>query len=336
MKRRAVDALAIVLILAPSIVSAETATLVAIKDNSIFANNPDNSNGGGAGIFSGTTGLGTPCRGLVEFDIAGNLPAGATIAGVQLRMYLGMSPNTNPQDIELHRLTKDWGEGTDGSSNPIIMMSGMGYPAGAGDATWNDAKFGSAAWSSPGSTGDFNQTASATITVSGPIDAAFVWNSTPAMISDVQSWLNSPSLNFGWELINADEVKSRTQKVFYSRQATRNSSGDADSLDVSWRPTLVVDYISPSIPTGDYNGNGVVDAADYAVWRKTLSSAANPAGSGADGNQNSLIDASDYIFWRARYGNPVSGLGTGAVIAEPATIALFLLAAPLAFFRTRR
>src|SRR2546423_553780 len=45
---------------------------------------------------------------------------------------------------------------------------------------------------------------------------------------------------------------------------------------------------------GDYNQNGVVDAADYVVWRKTLNSSASPQGSGADGNGNGTIDAGDF------------------------------------------
>lgn len=72
-------------------------------------------------------------------------------------------------------------------------------------------------------------------------------------------------------------------------------------------------------PTGDYNHNGVVDAADYVVWRHTLNQAAAPAGSGADGSANGTIDADDYAFWRQRFGNS-AGLGVSTAVPEPSAL----------------
>jgi len=73
-------------------------------------------------------------------------------------------------------------------------------------------------------------------------------------------------------------------------------------------------------PTGDYSNDGVVDAADYVVWRRTLNQPAIPSGSGADGNQNGTIDDGDYTHWRERFGNIVPGAGGGATaVPEPAT-----------------
>lgn len=323
--------------LLPSGGKSATTIIGAAKDNSIFANNVDNSDGGGAGIFSGTNGLGTPCRGLVAFDIGAHIPAGSIITNAELTLYLGMAPNPNSQNIGLHKLIKDWGEGTAGNSNPIIMMSGMGYPASDGDATWSEAKFNSIAWSNAGATGDFEPTASAITEVSGPIDSPFTWTSTASLVNDLQTWLDVPASNFGWALVNSNEIVSRTQKVFYSREATRDSSGLPNSLDLSWRPSLAITYItSSSPPNGDYNHNGLVDAADYVVWRKTLNGLASPAGSGADGNQSGTIDAGDYTYWRARFGNPASGFASGSSVPEPANTMLFLLVAPLAFSQRRR
>jgi T5SS/PEP-CTERM-associated repeat protein len=52
---------------------------------------------------------------------------------------------------------------------------------------------------------------------------------------------------------------------------------------------------------GDYNGNGVVDAADYVQWRKTANTAVTPY-SGADGSGNGLVDDEDYLVWRSNFG----------------------------------
>lgn len=80
--------------------------------------------------------------------------------------------------------------------------------------------------------------------------------------------------------------------------------------------------------TGDYNGNGVVDAADYVVWRDTLNQSAAPPGSGADGIADGFIDSADYDFWRAHFGEIVptgSGTLTAAAVPEPAAFMLTLV-----------
>jgi len=78
-------------------------------------------------------------------------------------------------------------------------------------------------------------------------------------------------------------------------------------------------------PTGDYNGNHLVDAADYLLWRKTLNASVSPNGSGADGNADGTINAADYDFWRARFGNAAAA-GSGSLfdttVPEPATLTL--------------
>lgn len=94
-----------------------------------------------------------------------------------------------------------------------------------------------------------------------------------------------------------------------------------------------VNLSSPS-PTGDYNGNHIVDGADYVVWRNTLTQAASPSGSGADGSNNGTIDDADYTFWRSKFGNAAgSGSSGGSAVPEPAAGALLVLL--LASFATR-
>ena len=79
-------------------------------------------------------------------------------------------------------------------------------------------------------------------------------------------------------------------------------------------------------PVGDYNHNGVVDAADYVVWR-------NSVGTGtiaADGNNDGLVDDEDYKIWRMHFGQIIDygvGLGAGVAIPEPATGMIALIGA---------
>jgi hypothetical protein len=85
-----------------------------------------------------------------------------------------------------------------------------------------------------------------------------------------------------------------------------------------------VNLAPPPSPTGDYNGNGTVDAADYVVWRDTLNQTVS-MGTGADGSGNGTVDAADYNYWRARFGKIVPGIARGTSIPEPLAAALLLL-----------
>jgi hypothetical protein len=109
-------------------------------------------------------------------------------------------------------------------------------------------------------------------------------------------------------------------------------------LDVSvlYSATDVVVKIDDLALSGDYNQNGVVDAADYALWRDMLGQMGNDLA--ADGNENGQVDDGDFTVWRAHFGNTAK-LGGGALvdlpgsasIPEPPTYALLLAVAVLVF-----
>jgi hypothetical protein len=52
---------------------------------------------------------------------------------------------------------------------------------------------------------------------------------------------------------------------------------------------------------GDYNDDGVVDTADYTLWRNTMGEDVADY-SGADGNGNGMIDQGDYLVWKRNFG----------------------------------
>jgi GH35 family endo-1,4-beta-xylanase len=60
-----------------------------------------------------------------------------------------------------------------------------------------------------------------------------------------------------------------------------------------------IDAYSLAIAPGDYNGDRVVDAADYVVWRSTRGSTADFR---ADGNGDGQVDDADYQVWRSLFG----------------------------------
>jgi hypothetical protein len=85
--------------------------------------------------------------------------------------------------------------------------------------------------------------------------------------------------------------------------------------------------VEPTPLVGDFNGDNVVDAADYTVWRDTLGTSVT-AGTGADANGNGVIDGpgvgSDYSFWADNYG-AVPAPSASVTIPEPASLMLVAL-----------
>lgn len=75
---------------------------------------------------------------------------------------------------------------------------------------------------------------------------------------------------------------------------------------------------------GDYNHDGIVDAADYVVWRDTLGQVGN--NQAADGNQNGIVDQADYDIWSSNYGNTFSLTSViSFAVPEPSTANLVLI-----------
>lgn len=138
---------------------------------------------------------------------------------------------------------------------------------------------------------------------------------------------DAPGATFPKNGINSltDTTVYATPTIVSGVNSPTNYAGQSGSVNLS----------SPS-PTGDYNGNHLVDAADYIVWRNTKNQSASPNGSGADGNSNGTIDDDDYTFWRSKFGNAAgSGSGQSSPIPEPAAAAL-LLAALIAGYPSRQ
>jgi predicted outer membrane repeat protein len=64
---------------------------------------------------------------------------------------------------------------------------------------------------------------------------------------------------------------------------------------------------------GDYNYSGTVDAADYALWRKSVGATNDLR---ADGDGSGVVDQNDYEVWRANFGRSFASLPIGSAIAE--------------------
>jgi len=212
-----------------SISFSATKQIVASKDNTMYEGTL-NSNGVGDHFFAGKAGeelKGAMRRSLLMFDLS-SIPVEAKILRVTLRLHMSRTKTTTGRLVSLHSLAQNWGEEDSHASGE----EGGGASASVGDATWNFAYMRAFQWKNPG--GDFSAGASGTQTVGAT--GYYTWGSTEGMVSDVQTWVSTPSLNFGW-LIKGDESSMSTAKRFDSRQ---NSVSE-------YRPLLEIEYEAPDV-----------------------------------------------------------------------------------------
>jgi surface-anchored protein len=126
--------------------------------------------------------------------------------------------------------------------------------------------------------------------------------------------------------------KPGVYKVQLGATATRIGVGTVHGSAVF---TFLVGDDAGQLLVGDYNGDGIVDAADYTVWRNQL----NQTGGGltADGDQNGIVDAEDYLLWKSNYGNlAASGASAGptaAIVPEPTALTLIFTVSLVVAFR---
>ena len=88
---------------------------------------------------------------------------------------------------------------------------------------------------------------------------------------------------------------------------------------------------------GDYNGNGVVNAADYVVWRSTFGQSVVVPGSGADGDKSGDISTADYDIWRTHFGTAAPAMGGSiSAVPEPYAVSLTIVGLGLLYLGSSR
>ncbi len=135
-------------------------------------------------------------------------------------------------------------------------------------------------------------------------------------------------------------------KVFSVDPASIDLSSLPDGYGIQFRyrttdmAAVMESVVFESMPVspllGDFNDDGVVNAADYTVWRDNLGatdeSTINYAGDGIGG-----VDAADYGLWRANFGATLGTLASSnGPVPEPSTIVLLTSAAGFAAFGIRK
>jgi T5SS/PEP-CTERM-associated repeat protein len=107
--------------------------------------------------------------------------------------------------------------------------------------------------------------------------------------------------------------------------ATVNLPALTGSLQWDTSQLYISGVLSVVLP-GDYNGNGVLDAADYVEWRKDQGTTHTLLNDPIGGT----IGMAQYNQWRAHFGQPQgsgSSVSASAAVPEPSTLLLLMLAA---------
>jgi hypothetical protein len=203
---------------------ADSVTLHPVADTGLSAQSPAANFGTGADMVIGTQGPRagtTKNRGLIKFDLSGQIPPSSEIKSVALTLTVARAPTSEPNSeradsmFELHRVLRLWNES---------------------QATWNIRAGTTQFWSSPGAAApsDFSSTISATTFISGP--GSYAFGSTTNLIADVQAWVDSPGTNFGWIVLTQSEEVAKTARRITSREGGENA------------PALVIEYTIAQTP----------------------------------------------------------------------------------------
>ena len=115
--------------------------------------------------------------------------------------------------------------------------------------------------------------------------------------------------------------------------------GDPDGT-TQFPQIMDVDYVrvyeKATAIAGDFNGDNVIDAADYTVWRDTMSSESSEL---LNDPTPGVVDGSDYEYWRDHFGETFEGnaAGSSSEVPEPSSqIMLFMSSMTTALFRAKR
>ena len=139
----------------------------------------------------------------------------------------------------------------------------------------------------------------------------------------------------GWEEAGGSGAKVLSESYLTGNSTVANSAslGIGAAFNVGGAHDLVFKYGALPGVAGDYNGNGVVDAADYTVWRDHLGQSFTMPNDATPG----VVGALDYDVWKINFGATVgptdpSKLVTGfvryvtsgatAAVPEPSAVVL--------------
>lgn len=136
------------------------------------------------------------------------------------------------------------------------------------------------------------------------------------------TWVKSPSGTNSLTQTNLTGMTTLTpnQEIPLGDISSLGFASAAAQAGLSLQYILAESLTSAGAP-GDYNNNGVVDAADYTLWRNAANTAGTLPNQNPAATTPNLIDAEDYTFWKQNFGAtggalPETEFDTGSVFFD--------------------
>ena len=160
-----------------------------------------------------------------------------------------------------------------------------------------------------------------TLTNTGNVDVRGI------TVSDDNGTPGNPADDFSPTLVSGDTNSNNVLDVgeVWTFTTTRNLATGSYSHSAS---ALAEDSISQVVTSSDatnyivanadFNGDTLVDAGDYVLWRKNSGVTSGATQSQGDANGDGAIDSIDYDLWRGQYNTPELEVGPGAGAEAPA------------------
>ncbi len=148
-----------------------------------------------------------------------------------------------------------------------------------------------------------------------------VWTNGDFASADPDYFFDAPDAN----LVNEIDLSVLAESWVIALGQSPITATDADNQGYTgqFRTDLLAAFAALDGLPGDYNGDNVVDAADYTVWRNSLSQTG--PGLPADGNGDQVVNQADYHLWRENYGASASLGSTAQAAPEPTAFLLLLM-----------
>lgn len=146
--------------------------------------------------------------------------------------------------------------------------------------------------------------------------------------------LGSINLSAGAHSVTFEHFQNSNEATLELFIAT--TLGAFTSLNQATWELLVASDLEPPIGLpGDYNDDGVVNAADYVVWRDSLG--ANSLLNEGEGVSPGVVDGDDYNFWVTQFGNGSGGGSASAAnVPEPSSLGMMALLLTLGWIGRRK
>jgi hypothetical protein len=167
----------------------------------------------------------------------------------------------------------------------------------------------------------------------------YTYENTAETADELMQYLNISPTNYSAAGLGTLSYYRKAQAGNFRMWGANGDTADDHSAHLRYIGDFFEELPIAKLVPGDFNADGQVNAADYALWRKKNGGSALPNDGGITPG---VTNAADYTYWRSRYAatfvpaiNTGSDLSDSTTIPEPATWPLVSSALTIAFPRRR-